>query len=157
MTKIDTNIFRDLSTTKAAVPSDEAIDAEFKGVDIKVIRLRTSAFWICYVTLIPTEPDWHKKQQAVLNCDNPVDNLLKSGMNFLDVCDLASVNRVLEDTAHLHQENVRKLVQRNPNNIMTTRVIPTTDGDKSVTMDKLQMMNSGDHCGNLHAHLLSTV
>lgn len=61
MSRIDTNLFRDVSTTKQTVPSDEAIDAELKDFDIKLIRLKSSASWIDYVILTPNEPEWHKK------------------------------------------------------------------------------------------------
>jgi hypothetical protein len=59
MARIDTNIFRDVSTTKHTVPSDEAIQFEFKDIDIKIMRLKSAAYWIDYVILTPTEPDWH--------------------------------------------------------------------------------------------------
>jgi len=62
MTHIDTNIFRDVSTTKNAVPSDEAIQAELKDVDIKIMRLKTAAGWIEYVAMTPNQPEWHVKQ-----------------------------------------------------------------------------------------------
>ena len=106
MTRIDTNIFRDLSTIKSQIPSDEAIQGELKNSDIKVIRLKSSASWIDYIALRPNEPDWHQKQQALLNCENPIDTLMKSGFNFLDVNDLASINHINEDNALLHLKNV---------------------------------------------------
>jgi hypothetical protein len=59
MGRIDTNIFRDVSTTKHTVPSDEAIYSELRGDDIKIVRLKSAAFWINYVALTPNEPDWH--------------------------------------------------------------------------------------------------
>ena len=62
MTRIDTNIFRDVSTTKHTVPSDEVIATELKGSDLKVIRLKSASFWVDYVVLSPSEPDWHHKQ-----------------------------------------------------------------------------------------------
>lgn len=77
-----------------------------KNTDIKILRLKSSAFWIDYVAMTPNEPDWHQKQQALLNADNPIDTLLKSGFNFLDVNDLASVNRINEDNATMHMKNV---------------------------------------------------
>jgi hypothetical protein len=61
MTRIDTNIFRDVSTTKNTVPTDEAIQAELKDVDIKILRLKSAAGWIQYVALTPSQPDWHLK------------------------------------------------------------------------------------------------
>ena len=102
MTRIDTNIFRDLSTQKGTVPSDEALQSELKSIDLKVLRLRSAAHWIDYCILKPSEPEWHQKQQALLNLNNPVDSLLRAGMNFLDVNDLATVNRINEDNARLH-------------------------------------------------------
>ena len=62
MTRIDTNIFRDVSTTKHTVPTDDAIAAEMKYTDIKIIRFKSAANWIDYVALTPSEPDWHIKQ-----------------------------------------------------------------------------------------------
>lgn len=97
MTRIDTNIFRDVSTTKNTVPTDEAIQAELKDVDIKILRLKSAAGWIEYVALTPSIPDWQLKQQAILNSENPIDSLLKSGFNYLDVNDMATVNRINED------------------------------------------------------------
>jgi hypothetical protein len=44
------------------------------------------------------------RQAAILATDNPIDSLLKSAMNFLDVNDLATVNKILEETARLHQQ-----------------------------------------------------
>ncbi len=59
MARVNTNIFRDLSTTKANVPTDEAIISELKNVDIKIIRLRSAAYWVDYAILTPSEPEWH--------------------------------------------------------------------------------------------------
>lgn len=102
MTKVDTNIFRDLSIQKGTVPSEEALHSELKTADLKVIRLRSASYWVDYCILRPSEPDWHQKQQAILNCDNPIDMLLRSSLNFLDVNDLATVNRINEENARLH-------------------------------------------------------
>jgi hypothetical protein len=77
MARVDTNVFRDLSTTKSKVPSDEALNSELRHLDIKIIRLKSASYWIDYVALVPAEPEWHQKQQAILNCDNPVDTLMK--------------------------------------------------------------------------------
>lgn len=109
MTRVDTNIFRDISTTPNMVPDDESMAYELRNDNIKVIRLKSCAYWIDYVCLQPNETDWHRKQQAILNNNNPVDNLTFAAMNFLDVSDLASVNRNNEDNALLHQQTVKKL------------------------------------------------
>ena len=103
MSRVDTNIFRDISTARASVPSDQSLAYELRNSDIKVMRLKSAQYWVDYICLTPTEPEWHKKQQALLNNNNPIDSLVRSGMNFLDVHDLASVNRLNEDNAILHQ------------------------------------------------------
>jgi hypothetical protein len=102
MARIDTNIFRDVSTTKHTVPSDEAIYSELRNVELKIMRVKGSASWISYIMLKPKEQDWYLKQQALLNNDNPIDSLLQSGFNFLDVNDLATITRINEDTSTLH-------------------------------------------------------
>jgi hypothetical protein len=61
MARVDTNIFRDMSTTKASVPSDEALESELKNVDIKILRLKSARYWIDYVALTPNEPEWSQK------------------------------------------------------------------------------------------------
>lgn len=141
MARVDTNIFRDMSTTKASVPSDEALESELKNVDIKILRLKTAKYWIDYVALTPTEPEWSQKQQAILNLDNPDDTLLKSGMNFLDVNDLATVSRINEDNSHLHLANLQKLWRNNPHDKIVKKVMSsTTDtGNKFVNIDTLPM------------------
>ena len=102
MTRIDTNIFRDISTTRNQVPDDKDLAHELRNSQIKVMRLKSAGYWLDYVCLEPLEPDWHKQQQAMLNHNNPIDSLLVSAINFLDVNDLASVNRVNEDNAIMH-------------------------------------------------------
>ena len=62
MTRIDTNIFRDVSTSKQHIPSDEGIQAEMANENIRVIRLKSAAYWVDYICLVPTDSDWHKKQ-----------------------------------------------------------------------------------------------
>ncbi len=91
---------------KGNVPTDDAIAAELKYVDIKVIRLKSAKHWIDYVALTPSESEWHQKQQAILNSGNQIDTLLVKGMNFLDVNDIATINRVNEDNSHLHISNI---------------------------------------------------
>ena len=61
MTKVDTSIFRDISTTPNMVPDDESFAYEMRNEDIKVIRMKSCAYWIDYVCLSPNEPDWYKK------------------------------------------------------------------------------------------------
>ena len=125
LTRIDTNIFRDLSTTRNAVPSDDSLAHELRNEDIKVLRLKSASYWIDYICLTPSEPEWHKKQQAFLNNNNPIDTLIQKSMNFLDVHDLASINRINEDNAILHQQAVKKLYAFNPHNQIKQKIVAT--------------------------------
>jgi hypothetical protein len=68
-----------------------------------VVRLKSSATWLDFICLEPEMSDTLKVQQAFLT-QCPVDNLLKCAMDFLDVNDLATVNRNLEETARVHQQ-----------------------------------------------------
>ncbi len=133
MTRIDTNIFRDVSTTPNMVPDDESLAYEIRKKDIKVLRLKSCAYWIDYVCMSPTEPEWHKKQQAILNNNNPEDSLTRSGINFLDASDLASVNRINEDNALLHQQAIKKLAAHNPHHMVVGKTQSSAnDGDKKL-------------------------
>ena len=67
-----------------------------------MIRLKSCTHWLDYIALMPNIPDWLKKQNAILTHKNPIDSLLRSGMDFLDVNDVASVARIIEDNAILH-------------------------------------------------------
>ena len=96
------------------------------------MRLKSASYWIDYICMTPTEPEWHKKQQALLNNNNPIDNLVKSAMNFLDVHDLASINRINEDNAILHQQAVKKLYVYNPHDQIKQKVVTTQDGDRKL-------------------------
>jgi hypothetical protein len=78
-------------------------------------------------------------------------------MNLLDINDLASANRINEDNAALHQTNVHKLKTNNPNNQVIVKSISTTDGEKLVNIDKMPVMMSQNHSGNIESHLLSAV
>ncbi len=104
MVKIDTNIFKDISTTKNNVPSQDYLNTDPSFQDIKVTRLKTCSYWIDYVCVFPQIPNHALKQAAYLATNNPVDSLLRSAINFLDVNDLATVNKILEETARLHQQ-----------------------------------------------------
>ena len=122
MTRIDTNIFRDISTTKNQVPDDESLSRELRNDDIKVIRLKSASYWVDYISLMPNTPDWLKKQQSLLVTNNPIDTLLRSSLDFLDVNDIASVNRINEDNAILHQQTLKRLAQSNPHELINIKV-----------------------------------
>jgi hypothetical protein len=78
-------------------------------------------------------------------------------MNFLDVNDLASVNRINEDNAALHQKNIKKLKSLDLNNQIIVKAISTTDGEKLVNIDKMPIKMSQNPSGNIESHLLSAV
>jgi len=71
----------------------------------------------------------------------------------LDVNDLATVNRINEDNAHLHQETLRKLQKHNPHNFMVKSQVSTSDGDKKVTVDQSEIKNSLNQATNIEKHL----
>ena len=125
MTRIDTNIFRDISTTRHQVPTDDSLAYELRSEDIKVIRLKSASYWIDYVCLKPTIPDWFKKQQALLRAKDYTDSLVSTGMNLLDLNDLASVNRINEDNATLHIQSVHKLSSNNPHDQIKEKILTT--------------------------------
>lgn len=106
---MDSNIFKDIYTAKNEIPSAEGLNMEIKSGDIKVIRLKSSAYWIDYACLVPTQSDWDKKQEAILNNNNPVDSLLANAFNLLDINDLASINKINEDNALLHHNLIKRL------------------------------------------------
>lgn len=112
--------------------------SELRHVDIKILRLKSAAYWVDYVLLTPAEPEWHQKQQAILNCDNPIDTLVKQGFNFLDVNDMATVNRINEDNSHLHISNIQKLAKYNPHDCikkLKNTMNPDSQGDKFMNVD----------------------
>lgn len=76
---------------------------------IKIIRLKSCAYWIDYACLLPTQPDWDKKQEAILNNNNPTDSLLVNGMDLLDSNDLTSVNKINEESALIHHNTVKRM------------------------------------------------
>ena len=61
MTRIDTSIFKDVSTTPNLVPDAESLAFELRNENIKVIRLKSCAYWLDYICMLPTEPEWHQK------------------------------------------------------------------------------------------------
>ena len=109
---------------------------EIKSGEIKVIRLKSSAYWIDYACLVPTQSDWDKKQEAILNNNNPVDSLLANAFNLLDINDLSSINKINEDNALLHHNLVKKLHQSNSNNMIIEKTETTQDGIRSIAIDQ---------------------
>ena len=93
----------------------------------------------------------------MLNCDNPVDTLLKNVFDFLDVNDLATINRISEDSAHQHKETITKLQQGNPHDRARKVMHTTSDGEKAILIDPLNLVNSKNEAANVEAHLLNSV
>ena len=126
MTKVDTNIFRDISTQPKTIPSDDSIDYEMRNAAIKIIRMKSAHSWLCYVCLTPSRPDWLKKQHAVLSNVDATDSLLASAFNYLDVNDLASVNQINEDSATEHRKNIERITDPlNPHNQFRSKMVGT--------------------------------
>jgi hypothetical protein len=92
LTKVDTNIFRDISTEPEKIPSDDALTNELRNENIKIIRMKSSAYWIGYVIMVATVPDWLRKQSAIINNIEVTDTLIKKAFDYLDVNDLSTVN-----------------------------------------------------------------
>ena len=154
MAQIDSDLFRDVYTNKQAVPSSESLQLEFKKMDdVKVMRLKSSATWIDYCILTPEEPEWLTKQLALLQ-DVPVDNLLKSAFNFLDVNDTASVNRINEDLSQTHQRRAHQSL-REKSKWSKKIVVSTNDGDKPLRVNLLHECSSMSN--QLREHLLGAV
>ena len=78
-------------------------------------------------------------------------------MDFLDVNDVASVSRIIEDNAILHNQTVKKLAASNPHNMIKTKTQNTQDGDKNLTLDLSEMKNSNNESTNVEKHLLGSV
>jgi hypothetical protein len=53
MTYIDSNIFNDVSSARNALPTDDSLQTEFKDANIKIIRVKSAAYWLYYVALTP--------------------------------------------------------------------------------------------------------
>ena len=51
-------------------------------------------------------------------------------MDFLDASDLASVNKINEDNALLHQQAAKKLLAHNPHNLVLQKTQNSNEGEK---------------------------
>lgn len=92
-----------------------------------------------------------------MSAESPIDTLLQSGMNFLDVNDIATVCKIIEDNASLHEKNIMSLSECNPNDQLLFKTMSTTDGGKKITIDKMPIKMGQNLHANIEAHLLSTV
>jgi hypothetical protein len=78
---------------------------EFFTLDEAKAKLR-AADWLDYVCFSPNVPEITKQQNTILSgSENPLDALLKSALEFTDVNDSVSINKILEDatTAHIQK------------------------------------------------------
>jgi hypothetical protein len=67
------------------------------------------ADWLDYVCFTPNVPEISKQQNCILSGkENPVDSLLKSALEFTDVNDSVSVNKILDDATNAHAKKVRE-------------------------------------------------
>jgi hypothetical protein len=106
--RVDPNIFRDISTDQALIPSEESLADEIERLKLKVVRLKACS-WLDSIACTPKIDDWHREQTALLYSEhNPVDSLLKGALDFLDVNDLASVNLIISEASQIHLEVVAK-------------------------------------------------
>ena len=93
----------------------------------------------------------------MLNHNNPIDSLLVSAINFLDVNDLASVNRVNEDNAIMHQQAVKNLLAHNPHEMFKTKTVTTQDGQKKLNVNLQEGLCANNEGRQIEVHLLSAV
>jgi hypothetical protein len=127
MAKVDTNIFRDISTDKSAVPDELTLQFEFKKANLKIMRLKGCQSWLQYVSLRAKEPEWLTKQQAVISAAS-IDTLLSQAMSFIDMNDTATIARVIEDQATVHQETIARLSDEH--RFLKEVRVTTADGTK---------------------------
>lgn len=158
LTKVDANIFRDISTEPEKIPTNKELTFELKDANIKIMRLKSTNSWLVYCILTPKIPDWLKKQNSILSNTEGSDTLLKNAFNYLDVNDLASVNKINEDSAAEHRKAVDRLVDpNNPNNQFKTKTIGTQEGESVIFVDHMYIKGAYNDAYNMEQYLLKTV
>ena len=60
-----------------------------------------------------------------------------TGFKFLDVADVATVNRINEENTQLHLRNIKQLAKYNPHDQISKVAFMTSDGDKHINIDKM--------------------
>ena len=79
-------------------------------------------------------------------------------MNFLDVSDLASVNRINEDNALLHQQMIQKLVNNNAHNMIIHKTQSSAnDGERKIAINLQEFTNSSVDSAQIDKHLMNAV
>ena len=150
LTKVDANIFRDISTEPDKVPNNKELTYELKDANIKIMRLKSSNSWLVYCILVPAKPDWLKKQSSILSNTDKVDSLLTNAFNYLDVNDLASVNQINEDSAAEHRKAVDRIVDpNNPNSQFKTKTIGTQEGESVIFVDHMSIKGAYNNAYNM--------
>lgn len=73
------------------------------------------------------------------------------------MCDLASVQRIIDDTAHLHRETLLSFQKTNPHCQVKHVTVTTNDGEKPICIDLTPKANSTNYPTQIHTHLLPAV
>lgn len=150
LTKVDANIFRDISTEQEKVPTNKELTFELRDANLKIMRLKSAHSWLGYCILVPATPDWMKKQNAILGSCGIVDSLLKSAFNYLDVNDLATVNQIKEDSAIEHRKAVERLIDPlNPHNQFKAKAIGTQEGESVIFVDQMHIKGAYNDAYNM--------
>lgn len=85
---------------------------EFFSLEEIKTKLR-NADWLDYVCFSPNVPEVIKQQNCILSDkDNHLDALLKSALEFADVNDSNSVNKILDDASNAHILKVKNCQQK---------------------------------------------
>jgi len=81
---------------------------KFFSLDETEFKL-TRADWLRFVCWQPEVSDFVKTQNQVLSSleENPIDSLLLSAFEFIDVNEAGASNKILEDSATAHVKKVR--------------------------------------------------
>lgn len=67
------------------------------------------ADWLPYICWSAQVSDVLSRQNQVLSCeeDNPIDSLLQSAFEFIDVNEISAATRIVEEAAKAHSHKVR--------------------------------------------------
>jgi hypothetical protein len=125
---------------------------------VKIMRLKTAAWWIDYVALVANIPSWLKEQQAILNHVDRIDTLLQSAFNYLDVNDQASINQINEDSAAEHRKAIERLSdEKNPHNQFKAQTVGTQAGEQTIYVDNMSRKCAQNDPYAMEQHLLKTL
>ena len=83
-------------------------EMKFFSLDETDYKLK-KADWLKYVCWLPSISDEVKRQNNALSSldENPIDSLLLSAFEFIDVNEAGAANKILEDAATAHVRKVR--------------------------------------------------